>query len=119
MNHDVDIATALKSSLDLAGIPIRPDVADQGDAPPYIVFAEVALPDGTYALSGESSLVPARYQIDVYSLTRVEANVLAAAVAAKITEAFGGIVLNRQSLYEPDTRLRRVLLDLSIWFENA
>jgi Protein of unknown function (DUF3168) len=118
MNHDAALATALKSSLDLNGIPIRPDIANQGEQPPYIVFAEIALPDGTYVLSGESSLVPARYQIDVFSLTRTEANTLANAVTRKITEAFGGTLYNRQALFEPDTRLRRVLLDLSIWFEN-
>ena len=119
MNHDLSLASVLKSSLELAGILIRPDVAEQGDAPPYVVFAEIALPEGTYVLTGQSSLVPSRYQIDVYAMTRAEANAIGQAVTSKLEEAFSAIVLNRQSLFESDTRLRRVLLDLEIWFPNA
>ena len=118
MNHDADLAAVLKLAPMLAGIPIRPDIADEGEDAPYIIFAEIALQDGAYTLAGESSLVPARYQIDVYAPTRAEANALAGAVADAVAQAFGGTLLNRQGLFEPDTRLRRVLLDLSIWFDN-
>ena len=119
MNHDLALASALKSSLELAGVTIRPDVAEQGDAPPYVVFAEIALPEGTYILSGESTLTPSRYQIDIFAATRLEANALAQAVASKLEAVFSAVVMNRQSLFETDTRLRRVLLDLYIWFVNA
>ena len=119
MNHDLELASALKSSLELAGVTIRPDLAEQGDGPPYVVFAEIALPEGTYILSGESSLTPSRYQIDIFAATRLEANALAQAVTSKLEEVFSAVVLNSQSLFETDTRLRRVLLDLYIWFVNA
>ncbi len=53
MNHDADLAAVLKLAPMLAGIPIRPDIADEGEAAPYIVFAEIALQDGAYTLTGE------------------------------------------------------------------
>ncbi|WP_449413215.1 tail completion protein gp17 [Pandoraea soli] len=118
MNHDAVLASVLQAAPALSGTPIRPDVADQSDAAPYIVYSEIALQEGAYTLMGESTLVPARYQIDVYATTRAQANTLAQAVADAVAAAFSGVLLNRQSLFEPDTRLRRTLLDLSIWFDN-
>ena len=119
MNQDTQLASALQTAVALTNVSIRPDVADQGDAPPYVVFSEIAMQQGVYTLSGESSLVPARYQIDVYATTRQQANAIGAIVIAALVNQFGAVLLNRQSLFEPDTRLRRVMLDVSIWFEQA
>lgn len=118
MNQDVQLAAALQGAPSLVNVPVRPDVADQGDQPPYVVFSEIAVQDGAYTLGGESTLVPARYQIDVYAPTRLGANALAQAVAQILAGTFDAVVLNRQSLFEPDTRLRRVMLDMSIWFDQ-
>jgi hypothetical protein len=119
MNHDADLAAVLQNFAPLSAIPIRPDVAAQGESSPYIVYLEVALQEGAYTLEGESSLVPARYQIDVYALTRTQTNDIADDVIQALVNAFSAVLLNRQSLYETDTHLRRTLLDVSIWFENS
>ena len=119
MNQDAQLAAALQGATPLTQVPVRPDVADQGDQPPYVVFAEIAVQDGAYTLGGESTLVPARYQIDVYAPTRLAANAIAQSVVEILADTFDAVVLNRQSLFEPDTRLRRVMLDMSIWFEQS
>lgn len=119
MNQDTQLANALQNAVALANVPIRPDIADQGDAPPYVVFSEIAMQQGVYTLCGESSLVPARYQIDAYAATRQQANAIGAIVIVTLANRFEAVLLNRQSLFEPDTRLRRVMLDVSIWFEQA
>lgn len=119
MNQDLQLAGALLTAPALSGVAVRPDVADQMDTPPYVVYAEVALQDGAYTLAGESSLVPARYQIDVYAPTRIVANSLAQSITDLLAQTFSAILLNRQSLFEPDTRLRRVMLDVSVWFEQT
>lgn len=118
MNQDLQLASALLGASALSGIPIRPDVADQADVPPYVVYAEIALQDGAYTLDGESSLVPARYQFDVYASTRSAANALAQNLTQVLESTFSAVLLNRQSLFEQETRLRRVMLDVSIWFEQ-
>jgi hypothetical protein len=118
VNHDPLVAQTLRSIAALTGIPIRPDAAEEGDVAPYLVYAEIALPPDAYTLGGESSLVPARYQIDVYAATRAQANALAQAAHDALTAAFGGVAVSRQSLFEHDTRLRRTLLDLQLWFPN-
>lgn len=119
MNHDAQFAAALMNAPSLAGIPIRPDVANPDELAPYIVYLEVAIQEGTYTLTGESSLVPVRYQVDVYAATRLQANAISSAVIEALLDAFGAVLLNRQSLYESDTRLRHTMLDMSVWFENG
>lgn len=119
MNQDLALATVLHQASELSGIPIRPDMAEVTDRAPYIVYSEIALQEGSYTLQGESSLVPARYQIDVYGTTRVQTNVIATTVSSILIASFGAVVLNRQSFYEPETRLRRTMLDVSIWFDNV
>ena len=118
MNHDAQVAQTLMAVPALSGLPIRPDAAEEGDVAPYVAYAEIALPPGAYTLLGESSLVPARYQIDIYAATRAQANALAQAAHDALTQAFGGVAVSRQSLFEHDTRLRRTLLDLQLWFPN-
>lgn len=119
MNQDQQLASILIGANGLSGIPVRPDVADQADVPPYVIYAEIALQEGTYTLAGESSLAPARYQVDVYAPTRSSANAIAQSVTDALAQAFSAVLLNRQSLFEPETRLRRVMLDVSLWFVQS
>jgi hypothetical protein len=116
VNFDQAVYAAMHGYSGLGSIPIRPDVAAQGDVAPYIVYALVYnAPNWT--LTGASTLDNARYQIDVYSNVRATAQSLADLVTAAITQSpvLTGVPLNATSGYEPETKLFRRTLEFSVW----
>lgn len=65
---------------------------------------------------GVGNLVNTRMQVDVYSLSFSEAQAKATALKAALKGwSTTNLLLDEQDMYEPDTKLHRVMLDLSIW----
>ena len=119
MTNDDQVAAALATISAISSYPIRPDVADYEDVPPYIIYQEVSQPNGGYTLTGLASLNLSRYQIDVYSLTRSEAARLADAICVGLYTAIGAVKHSRSSHYDASTHLRRVTLDFYMWLPNT
>lgn len=72
------IRSRILASSDLTtafGVQVRPGYAEEGDTPPYCVLQMVA---GTEEeqLSGDAGIEHAQMQIDVYSATQINADVL-------------------------------------------
>ncbi|MBS1170025.1 MAG: hypothetical protein H6R01_943 [Burkholderiaceae bacterium] len=82
---------------------------------PYITFFRSSnMPDNT--LAGASGAVRTRLQIDVWASSYDEAQTLAMAVKAALgawSRKF--IVEIEQDIFEDDTLLHRVLIDISVW----
>lgn len=93
------------------------DVNETQPAPSeFIVFSRVvSVPN--VSLGGSSNLQNTRLQVDVYARTRARAVEIDALVLPALEAAgFSSVVeIGVQDLYEPDTRLRRVSHDFSIW----
>lgn len=119
MNFDQAIYSELHAKTGLGALPIRPDVAAQGDVPPYIVYTLIYnAPNWT--LTGPSTLDNARYQIDVYAKARTDASSLADLVTAAITQStlLTGVPLNVTSGYESETKLYRRTMEFSVWLNS-
>ena len=118
MIFDGALLTLLKSIPALSGIAIRPDVAAESDGTTYVIYSLVSLQEGGYTLTGQSGLVPLRYQIDVYSPDKVIVNSLSEAVSEGLYQSINAILVNQMASFEADTRLHRMMLDMSILFDN-
>lgn len=119
MNFDQAIYDLLHGYAGLESIPIRPEVAKQGEEPPYIVYTLVYnAPNWT--LQGPSTLDNARYQFDVYGLVRADVSDIANLVTKAITESLvlTGVPLNVTSGYEQETKLYRRTLEFSLWLNS-
>lgn len=99
-----------------------------GHVYPQTVRAKVAAPYCTYsritaleqttldANGGTGNAINTRLQVDVWALSYSQAQALAVAVKAALKGwSVENVLLDEQDLYEGDTGLHRVLLDLSIW----
>jgi hypothetical protein len=116
VNFDQAIYSVLHVYPGLEAIKIRPDVASQGDSPPYVVYTLIHnAPNWT--LTGPSTLDNAHYQVDVYATNRQTAIDLADMITRAITESavLTGVPLAGSSGYEPDTKLYRRMLEFSVW----
>jgi hypothetical protein len=97
-----------------------PNVATEGCARPYGVYQEIVSPPTNTLADG----VPIRQsimQIDIYDTTYLGARTASDAMAAAIESAFisgtlVGVQHTRRSLYEPETKLHRVLYEYSFWY---
>jgi hypothetical protein len=119
VNFDQALYSALRAYAGLESIPIRPDVAAQGDAAPYVVYTLIYnAPNWT--LTGPSTLDNAHYQFDVYAADRQTAISIADLVTAAITQSpvLTGVPLNVTSGYEPETKLYRRMLEFSVWLNG-
>lgn len=108
---------ALAASPALAGLPIRPYVAEPDDAPPYIVWSEI-VENRVGSLQGDSGLANSRFQLDVYASDVIVARNLRVAVreAMLSSPVLGASHLVGGGKYEPDTKLFRYWQDFSLWF---
>jgi hypothetical protein len=91
-------------------------VAAEGTVAPYIVYQNIANPTRN-TLNGASNLQNNRTQIDCFATSYSAAATLARAIDTTLA-AVGSmyIKINDQGpMYEPDTKLYRVLLEYSIW----
>jgi hypothetical protein len=92
-----------------------PNIAEQGVAPPYLVYQRVVSLTNN-DLQGPSDLQNTRVQIDAYARTYAHAQALAQAVRAAMRAApFTNVQISEQDFFEMDVRLHRVSLDFSIW----
>lgn len=65
---------------------------------------------------GVGNLINTRMQADVYSLNYSDAQAKATALKAALKGwSTTNLLLDEQDMYEPDTKLHRVMLDLSMW----
>jgi len=115
------IKAALAAAPELAGVPIRPNVADQGDKGPYIVYQLYA---GTrpQVLRGDCGLGNPRYQFDVYTKTALQTSAMKdvvrkALIAAPLLNAVfvteGGV-----PPFNETTKLHRHRQDFSFWYQD-
>lgn len=82
---------------------------------PYVTYFRVAGVD-EIILSGSSGLVNTRMQIDGFATTYAEAQSLAATIKSALKGwEIQSVINGEQDLYEDDTKLHRVLIDVSIW----
>lgn len=115
MSVQTDLFTLLTAQF--AG-RVYPNVAPELVATPYAVYSRVSAIEqnslDTNGGTGNSSNT--RLQLDVYASTYSEAQGSAATVKTSLK---GWSVENtleaEQDFYEPDTKLHRVMLDLSTW----
>ena len=74
-------------------------------------------------LDGEDTLQNPRVQIDAWASTYDTARALARTVRMRMnvaaTDFRGSLISEPQDIYEEETRLFRVLLDYSCWYEGA
>lgn len=114
---DQVLAACLLASAALAGVKVRAEVAQAGDAAPYIVHTQFA-GSRVSSLAGDSGLANPRFQIDVYATTKAQASTLKAAIRLAILAepALGATLISEGSGYEPDTKLYRHRQDFSFWF---
>lgn len=113
---DRSIYSELRAIPGLDSLPIRPDVADQGDIAPYVVYTRLPL-GPNWTLTGPSSLQNAHYQIDVYAKSRADAIRIAGLVTQALSQSqlLTGVPKSESSDYEPDTKLYRRMLEFSVW----
>lgn len=93
-------------------------MADAPPATPYITYFRVAVDeDQTLDTNGGTgNAFNTRLQCDVWAMTYPDAQTKAAAVKAALKGwSVENILLAEQDLYEPDTKLHRVMLDISAW----
>ncbi len=106
----------------LAGPLFGNRVYPQGSAPPYAgvyatysrVFAEEqASLDNN---GGTGNLVNTRLQIDIYSTSFADAQAKSIVLKSALKGwSLQNVMQDEQDMYEPDTKLFRVMLDLSVW----
>ncbi len=110
------IQEQLKAALaGVAGGRIFPHIALEGVSKPYVTYFRLSvIPETT--LSSGRPLENTIFQIDVYDKTAAGANSTKDAVKAALDAwAVKNVIQSEQDLYEPDTRLHRVTMDVSVW----
>lgn len=117
MSIESVIAQTLKAWPALATVLVRPDKAEQGDLPPYLIYQKVT-GQRVKSLAGDSGLANPTFQFDVYAPTRLAASSLRAEVrlALQANAVLGAVHVGEGAGYEFDTRLYRERLDFSFWF---
>ena len=117
MSVESAIAQTLKAWPALAGIVIRPDKVEQGDAPPYAVYQKIS-GRRVASLAGDSGLANPTFQFDVYATTRLASAALRDEVrkAIQANPELGAVHAGEGASFEVDTKLFRERLDFSLWF---
>lgn len=114
---------SMRSDFVALALPLFADrVYAQGTAPPYagtyLTYSRInANEQSTLDQNGGvGNLINTRMQADVYSLNYSDAQAKATALKAALKGwSTTNLLLDEQDMYEPDTKLHRVMLDLSIW----
>jgi hypothetical protein len=82
---------------------------------PYITYFRISGVDEN-VLSGTSGLTNTRLQIDVFAKTYADLQSTVDAVrSALVGWAVQNVINGERDMYEDDTKLHRVLIDVSIW----
>lgn len=92
-------------------------LAPQGKPEPYVVYALVSgVPRNTMCGGARASLM--NYRIDSYARSHRDALTIMDRVFALVDACEGDpIIDSRQDIYEQDTRIHRVSVVLSTWYE--
>lgn len=109
------------SLADVFGSSVYPGNAPDRTLPPYAIYQTISSTP-TNTLADGIPIENDRYQIDVYSTTRLEAESLAAdatetmlAIAYPVTVVF----ISQASSYDAPTRFFRVMLEFSVWHTSV
>jgi hypothetical protein len=97
---------------------VYPFGAEEMPVPPYATFFRVAAAEEATLDQNGGTDNPSntRLQVDVWSLKYLEAQELADAVKDALKGwAVENTLLGEQDMFEEDTRLHRVMLDISTW----
>lgn len=102
--------------VDLVEDRIYPQMIAQGVERPAVSYF-VVTGQREQCLRGPSDLENSRFQFDCYAQQYLQAKAVARAVTQAIEAAttLGVVAGIKQDLFDPDTRLHRVLLEMSVW----
>ncbi len=115
MSVQVDLIWLIGS---IFGGAVYPFGSEESPVPPYATFFRVAgVEHHTLDINGGTgNTVNTRLQIDVWAASYAEAQAKAAEIKAGLKEwVVENVVLVEQDFYEPETKLHRVMLDVSTW----
>lgn len=104
-----------------AGMRVYPDVAPDGVVTPYIVYQQITGETIAFLERALPSKKNGRFQIAVWSATRLEAAAIALQIenALMLTTAFQVEVIGGPTaVYDEETKLRGSRQDFSIWSER-
>ena len=97
---------------------VYPGVAPASAAKPYATYFRVASVEGSTldTNGGTGNESNTRLQVDIWTETYLDAQSKAAAVKSALKGwSVENVVLAEQDLFDTETRLHRVLLDVSTW----
>lgn len=97
---------------------VYPNVAPEAVARPYMTYTRITgLEETTLdGNGGVNNLRNTRLQLDVWAATYAEAQTKAEALRTALKNwTVTNIFQSDQDMYEPDTKLHRVMLDISTW----
>ncbi len=97
---------------------VYPFGTEEAPVPPYVTFFRVtAAEEPTLdANGGTGNPINTRLQADVYARSYTDAQAKAAALKAALKDwDVENLVLIEQDMHEPETKLHRVMLDISTW----
>lgn len=99
----------------VAGGRVYPHVARDGVTKPYVTYFRMSVvPVNT--LSSGRPLENTVFQIDCYDKTTAGVNSVKDAIKAALDAwAIKNVIQSEQDLFEPDTKLHRVTLDVSVY----
>ncbi|NCQ29161.1 MAG: DUF3168 domain-containing protein [Armatimonadetes bacterium] len=97
---------------------LYPSVAPYGVTSPYAVYSRITSVEDISldTNGGTGNAKNTRLQIDIWALTHLECIDKAEAVKTLLNGwSTENTILSEQDDYEPDTKLYRVIIDISIW----
>jgi hydroxylamine reductase (hybrid-cluster protein) len=116
MSIQTDLSALLSTGI--VGTRVYPSAAPDSPVAPYITYFRVSAVeqnsmDGN---GGDGNLMNTRFQIDVWAATYSEAQSKAQLVKDALKGwAVQNVTELEQDLYESDTKIHRVMLDVSTW----
>jgi hypothetical protein len=97
---------------------VYPQTAPAATVAPYCTYSRItSVEDSTLDTNGGiGNASNTRLQVDVWAMTYSDAQAKAAAVKTALKGwTVENVLIGEQDLYEPNTGLHRVMLDLSTW----
>lgn len=100
----------------IVGARVYPNAAPDSPTRPYITYSRVAAVEQNNMSGNGGGFINTRFQIDVWSATYAEAQAKAVLVKSALNGwATPNVVQLEQDFYESDTKLHRVMIDVSTW----
>ncbi|MES2218360.1 MAG: DUF3168 domain-containing protein [Pseudomonadota bacterium] len=100
---------------------VYPSIAPDNPITPYIIYSRLtSVPQNDLDINGGANqLTNTRYQIDVYAETYTEAQEnLELIKTALLGWSVTNVINADRDMYEQDTKLHRVLIDISTWHNS-